>query len=53
MTLEGVRREAEELHHGFVDLAMYGLLEPDWPGADEALRSAAAATGVSAAKSSN
>lgn len=53
MTLEGVRREAEELHHGFVDLAMYGLLAPDWPGAAEALRRAVPDTGVSTAKSSN
>ncbi len=31
MTLEGVRREAEELPHGFVDLAMYSILAQDWP----------------------
>jgi ribosomal-protein-serine acetyltransferase len=33
MRFEGVRREAEELPHGFVDLAMYSMLAPDWPGA--------------------
>jgi RimJ/RimL family protein N-acetyltransferase len=32
MTLEGVRREAEELATGFVDLAMYAVLVQDWPG---------------------
>lgn len=53
MTLEGVRREAEELHHGFVDLAMYGLLEPDWPGAAVALGGAVEDTGVSTTKSAN
>jgi len=30
MTMEGVRREAEELPRGFVDLAMYAILAPDW-----------------------
>jgi ribosomal-protein-serine acetyltransferase len=32
MSLEGVRREAEELPTGWVDLAMYALLAQDWPG---------------------
>ena len=31
MTFEGVRREAEELARGFVDLAMYSMLAQDWP----------------------
>jgi ribosomal-protein-serine acetyltransferase len=30
MTFEGVRREAEELARGFVDLAMYAVLADDW-----------------------
>ncbi|HTW19036.1 MAG TPA: GNAT family protein [Mycobacteriales bacterium] len=33
MTMEGIRREAEELPQGFVDLAMYAILAQDWPGA--------------------
>jgi ribosomal-protein-serine acetyltransferase len=33
MSFEGVRREAEELATGFVDLAMYAILVQDWPGA--------------------
>jgi ribosomal-protein-serine acetyltransferase len=42
MTFEGVRREAEELPHGFVDLAMYATLAQDWPGAAAALAGPAA-----------
>ena len=38
MTLEGVRREAEQLWHGFVDLAMYAVLVHEWPGAEAAIR---------------
>jgi ribosomal-protein-serine acetyltransferase len=30
MTMEGIRREAEELPQGFVDLAMYAILATDW-----------------------
>jgi ribosomal-protein-serine acetyltransferase len=37
MSFEGVRREAEELASGFVDLAMYAVLAQDWPGAAAAL----------------
>jgi ribosomal-protein-serine acetyltransferase len=33
MTFEGIRREAEELPRGFVDLAMYSVLAQDWAGA--------------------
>jgi ribosomal-protein-serine acetyltransferase len=40
MRFEGIRREAEELPIGFVDLAMYALLVQDWPGADAALERA-------------
>jgi ribosomal-protein-serine acetyltransferase len=32
MSLEGTRREAEELPSGWVDLVMYALLAQDWPG---------------------
>jgi ribosomal-protein-serine acetyltransferase len=32
MSFEGIRREAEELPSGWVDLAMYALLAQDWPG---------------------
>ncbi|HEX3824374.1 MAG TPA: GNAT family protein [Mycobacteriales bacterium] len=32
MSLEGIRREAEELPTGLVDLAMYAVLSQDWPG---------------------
>jgi ribosomal-protein-serine acetyltransferase len=44
MTLEGVRREAEELASGYVDLAMYAVLAGDWPGADAVLAGSAAPT---------
>jgi ribosomal-protein-serine acetyltransferase len=37
MSLEGVRREAEELASGWVDLAMYAVLDHQWPGAQEVL----------------
>jgi ribosomal-protein-serine acetyltransferase len=37
MAFEGVRREAEQLPSGFVDLAMYAVLARDWPGAEAAL----------------
>lgn len=37
MTLEGVRREAEELASGFVDLAAYAVLVDEWPGSAAAL----------------
>jgi ribosomal-protein-serine acetyltransferase len=33
MTFEGIRREAEELPRGWVDLAMYSVLAQDWAGA--------------------
>jgi len=32
MTQEGIRREAEELASGFVDLAAYAVLASEWPG---------------------
>lgn len=32
MSFEGIRREAEELPRGFVDLAMYACLAQDWHG---------------------
>jgi ribosomal-protein-serine acetyltransferase len=35
LTLEGIRREAEELPSGWVDLAMYAILAPDWRGAND------------------
>jgi ribosomal-protein-serine acetyltransferase len=37
MSLEGIRREAEELATGYVDLAMYAVLVGDWPGSADAL----------------
>jgi ribosomal-protein-serine acetyltransferase len=37
MFQEGIRREGEELAHGYVDLAMYALLRSEWPGSDAAL----------------
>jgi ribosomal-protein-serine acetyltransferase len=37
MSFEGVRREAEELSSGFVDLAMYAVLAQDWQGAETVL----------------
>lgn len=40
MAFEGVRREAEELASGFVDLAMYAVLADDWPGSTVALNGA-------------
>jgi ribosomal-protein-serine acetyltransferase len=42
MTQEGVRREAEELASGFVDLAAYAVLVSEWPGSVAALDTAAA-----------
>jgi ribosomal-protein-serine acetyltransferase len=42
MVQEGIRREAEELASGFVDLAMYALLAQDWPGAEVAIERATA-----------
>lgn len=42
MTFEGVRRDGEQLASGWVDLAMYGMLAQDWPGAAVALERAAA-----------
>jgi ribosomal-protein-serine acetyltransferase len=42
LSFEGIRREAEELPRGFVDLAMYAVLARDWPGAATALERAAA-----------
>jgi ribosomal-protein-serine acetyltransferase len=33
LSFEGIRREAEELARGFVDLAMYSVLAQDWEGA--------------------
>jgi ribosomal-protein-serine acetyltransferase len=38
LTFEGVRREAEQVAAGFVDLAMYAVLVQDWPGAAAALQ---------------
>jgi ribosomal-protein-serine acetyltransferase len=38
---EGVRREAEELASGFVDLVMYAVLAREWPGSATALVGAA------------
>jgi ribosomal-protein-serine acetyltransferase len=35
MSFEGVRREAEELPSGWVDLAMYAILAADWRGAND------------------
>lgn len=37
MHYEGIRREAEELPQGFVDLAVYSTLVHEWPGAAVAL----------------
>lgn len=37
MYYEGIRREAEELPQGFVDLAVYSMLVHEWPGAAAAL----------------
>jgi ribosomal-protein-serine acetyltransferase len=37
MQYEGIRREAEELPQGFVDLAVYSTLAHEWPGAAEAV----------------
>jgi ribosomal-protein-serine acetyltransferase len=38
MTFEGVRREAEELATGFVDLVMYAVLAPEWAAYAPGLR---------------
>jgi ribosomal-protein-serine acetyltransferase len=40
LVLEGVRREAELLASGFVDLAVYSTLAAEWPGAASALAGA-------------
>ncbi|HVY09428.1 MAG TPA: GNAT family protein [Mycobacteriales bacterium] len=40
MVFEGIRREAEELPKGFVDLAVYSTLVQEWPGADRAIAQA-------------
>jgi ribosomal-protein-serine acetyltransferase len=40
MRMEGVRREAEQLARGFVDLAVYATLAPEWPGAAAAVGAA-------------
>jgi ribosomal-protein-serine acetyltransferase len=40
MVLEGVRREAELLASGFVDLAVYSMLAAEWPGAAAVLPAA-------------
>ncbi len=37
MHYEGIRREAEQLPQGFVDLAVYSTLVNEWPGAAVAL----------------
>jgi ribosomal-protein-serine acetyltransferase len=42
MYYEGIRREAEALPSGFVDLAVYSTLEHEWPGAEAALARAGA-----------
>ncbi len=40
LRLEGVRRQAELLASGFVDLAVYSTLAAEWPGAAAALAAA-------------
>jgi ribosomal-protein-serine acetyltransferase len=42
MTFEGVRREAEPLPRGFVDLAVYSVLSHEWPGSTAVLTRARA-----------
>lgn len=42
MSLEGVRREAEELASGYVDLAMYAVLVQQWAGSAAVLARAGA-----------
>jgi RimJ/RimL family protein N-acetyltransferase len=47
MHYEGIRREAEELPQGFVDLAVYSTLAHEWPGAGAALARVGARSGDS------
>jgi len=46
MAYEGVRREAEQLPKGFVDLAAYSMLAQEWPGARAALNRVSAHHGA-------
>ena len=45
MIREGVRREAELLSSGFVDLVLYAVLARDWPGAAAVTQAAAGSSG--------
>ena len=45
MSREGVRREAELLSSGFVDLVLYAVLARDWPGAAAVTQAAAGSSG--------